>query len=838
MGSPGRGLRCAAAVTLGLVAAFVAAPAHAMNYGPGTPETWIFTDSTDPGGAQVDAPGDTPLGSFVVDGVKHTRRAYFTYDLTAFRGQVLHRATLSATETAVTDCGTAGPIEVWRTGPVGTETTWARPPAEVELVGHAEFGKGALCPGAYLGVDVLSQVDAAMARGDRTISFEARIGAGAEARALAGRLMQPFRLTIWGNHAPTLSRLGLRDPSRGCGTPAEMPTAGGRTTLALHVGDADREQPRAVQFAIWPVDHPDRRRQIRGGYGVDPTAAVDLSDYPDGTVLAWAGQARDGDDTSPWSSPCFLTVDNTPPRTPPAVRSTDCTGVFVLDRAGDPDTVGFAWSARGGSGRVRGDHGRIQVGGDEVTVNAVDAAGNEGPDVAYACTPPADDAPGVSVPALVAGEAGTITLTSPATDVVAYEYDFGDGRRRVDAGPAGTTQLPWTPGHSGAYTLTVSSVTATGELSGSREQSFDVIDPRPSLRAGPDNAAVTITSGLSDGSEYQYSVDGGAERSVRFAPRITVPVVAAHAAPVVVSARVRRADGTLTPAGTLTVAVSSAPVIKPVPDLGVAAIAGRIGTVTLTPGRPGVVGYRYSFGDGAPEQTVAARADGTADVAFTPESAGWRVLTAVSVDGDGTASDRRDYPIVVADPAVQVTASWPASGEALGMGVPGTFGFLGDLTGETTGYLWHVDDGPVRTMPRDAGEAITSVAFTPGHTGPSTLAVQRRFRDGSLSPVTEYHFDVGTLPRIVADPGRGVPGKPTAVTFAGGMPDVVSFDYQVVGDSDGVVDDAGTVLADDDGAAQITFIPPSADNYRVIVTGHTADGTATDTATLTLPAYL
>jgi hypothetical protein len=74
--------------------------------------------------------------------------------------------------------------------------------------------------------------------------------------------------------------------------------------------------------------------------------------------------------------------------------------------------------------------------------------------------------------------------------------------------------------------------------------------------------------------------------------------------------------------------------------------------------------------------------------------------------------------------------------------------------------------------------------------------------------------------------------------FAGGMPDVVSFDYQIVGDSDGVVDNSGTVLADDDGAAQVTFVPPSADNYRVIVTGHTADGSATGTATLSVPAYL
>jgi hypothetical protein len=845
MGSPARGPRCAAAVTLGLAAiVFAAAPAQAMNYGPGAPTTWVFTDSATPSTSQVDPPGDTPLGSFVVDGAKHTRRAYFTYDLTGFRGQVLHRATLSASETAVTDCGTAGPIEVWRTGPAGKDTTWAQPPAEVELVGHADFGTGAVCPGSYLGVDVLSQVDAAIARGDHTISFEARIGAGAEARALAGRMMQPFRLTIWGNHAPTLSRPGLRNPARGCGTPQDRPAAGGHTTLALHVGDADRDEPRSVQFAIWPVEHPDRREQLRATGGTDPTAVADLSDYPDGTILAWAGQARDADDASPWSSPCYLTVDNTAPRTAPTVRTTDCTGVFVLDSAGDPDTVAFDWSDRGRSGQVGGDHARLELGTDEITINAVDAAGNRGPDVAYACTPPAGDAPGVSVPAMVAGAAGTVTLTSHSTGVVAYEYDFGDGRRRVDAGPDGTARLPWTPEHSGPYSLTVSSVTETGELSGSREQSFDVIDPRPTLRSDPDPdppgvgepVGVMVASGLPDGTAYRYRVDGGAEREAPFAAHLTVPIVPPHSGSTVVTARVRRADGTLTPAGTLTLAVSSRPLITPVPALGVPAIAGRIGAVTLKPGRPGVVGYRYSFDDGATEKTVTAKPDGSADVDFTPDAPGWRVLTAVSLAADGTASDRRDYPIAVADPAVQVTASWPASGEALGLGVPGTFGFLGDLTGETTGYLWHVDDSPVQAMPRDADEAITTVAFTPDRTGPSTLAVQRRFRDGSLSPVTEYHFDVGTLPRIVADPGRGVPGRPSAITFAGGMPDVVSFDYQIVGDSDGVVDNAGTVLADEAGAAQVTFIPPSADSYRVIVTGHTADGTATDTATLKIPA--
>jgi hypothetical protein len=552
-----------------------------------------------------------------------------------------------------------------------------------------------------------------------------------------------------------------------------------------------------------------------------------------------------------------VTVDNTPPRTAPAVATTDCTGVFTLDAAGDPDTVAFDWSdgRSGRSGRAEperpGGRARLSLGSgaNSVRVSAVDAAGNRGPGVAYSCMPPAGDAPGVAVPRVVAGESGTLTLTPRETGVVAYEYDFGDGERRVGAAPDGTAKLTWTPEHSGAATLTVSSVTATDEVSDPRQLSVPVIDPRPVLwsdlgRPGPRTdgvgvpVRVTIGSDLPEGSQYRYSVDGGAERSVAFAAQATVQVVPTHAGATVVTARAQRPDGTFTPAGTLALAISSGPLLKPAPELGSPAIAGRIGTVTLSSGQPGVAGYRYTFNDSEGERTVMAGPGGRATVEFTPDRPGWRVLTAVSVDADGTTSEARDYPIVVDDPAVQVTASWNGSAPALGMGVPGTFGFLGDLAEATTDYLWHVDDGPVRTIPRDADQAVTAVAYTPDHVGPSTLAVQRRFRDGSLSPVTEYHFQVGTLPHVVADPGHGAPGRPIAMTFAGGMPDVVSFDYQVVGDSDGVVDSAGTVLADSDGSAQVTFTPPTADGYRVIVTGHTADGTATDTATLKLPAGL
>src|SRR3569833_2621919 len=103
MGSPGRGRRCAGAVTLGLAPAFAAAPAHAMNYGPGAPETWVFTASAAASAGSVDPPGDTPLGSFVAGGGGRARRAGGAGGRGGGRGRGRRRAARAAAGTAGAD---------------------------------------------------------------------------------------------------------------------------------------------------------------------------------------------------------------------------------------------------------------------------------------------------------------------------------------------------------------------------------------------------------------------------------------------------------------------------------------------------------------------------------------------------------------------------------------------------------------------------------------------------------------------------------------------------------------------------------------------------------------
>jgi hypothetical protein len=113
------------------------------------------------------------------------------------------------------------------------------------------------------------------------------------------------------------------------------------------------------------------------------------------------------------------------------------------------------------------------------------------------------------------------------------------------------------------------------------------------------------------------------------------------------------------------------------------------------------------------------------------------------------------------------------------------------------------------------------------------LRVWAEFSDGAESPVTSYRFVVGTQPLVESETykengwggGAGVTGT---FRFSGGMPGVTSFDYRIVRSETGEQASAGTATTDAAGAAEVPFTPPAAGSYDITVTGHAADGTATD----------
>jgi hypothetical protein len=954
-----RVLLCAAiAVPTSLVVVGFGQSAQAMNYTSAGLTAWAYTDSAQPAVPAPDPDGYPRIGTIVdTAGVPHTGRAYFTYDLTPYRGQVLHQANFYSSERTVEDCTQTAPVQVWRTRPVTGTTTWQAPPRELELIAERTLGKGTICPGAYLGIDVLPQINAAIARHDKTITLEVRAAAAGEADPGRGRTMRRFDLSVWTNHPPTVKAQKLLFPERGCGTLAKHPTAGGITSFSAQSADADPFPAPTVTFEMWPVDKPEQRAAFGETSSINARVTEDLRGYADGTVLAWTVRARDHDDAGPWGRTCYLTVDNTAPAAAPAVSSRKygvaeypgaggpgVAGTFVLDALGDRDVVAFTYDE--GSGRIPteiaanhpGGRAKVSVtprswGAYQIKVRSIDGAGNRGPERVFAyyvrnTAPFAEidvagvgltshitltsnasdvtsfgysvaDGPETRVPAVdgrgtgelvftrtgftdvlersyvgrkligtytqevlvtdspgiasdefsmnagpVLGEAGSFTFTPRTTGVVAYLYDFGDGdQQRVAAAGDGTAVLRWTPPRAGYLTIAVSSVNADGVVSQQARESFIVIDTHPTVytdagSSWPDNdgvgrpVIVNMYSDLPDVTGFVYSFDGGPEKTTTDGGYASIEVVPTHAGDSSFTARARLADGTTSPATTVAISITSAPLASVKGPYGDSPVLGRDATLTLEPGLPGVTGYRYSWGDDE-ERTVSAGPDGSATVTLTPGFASYQELRVSSVSADGTVSDVRRLATFVDDPAVQYTGSWDDWSPSGGVGVPGRLGFYGDLIADTVKYLWQVNDGPVQEVVPAEGALVTDVAYTPDRNGASTVHVQRVFSDGAVSPMAEYTLLVGTMPLVQSDVYRaggwnGGPGVTGIFHFSGGMPGVVSYEYRFTDDSAGTEAADGTVAADGTGAADVRFTPTDSHMYTITVVGHRADGTATD----------
>jgi hypothetical protein len=346
--------RFGAAIPLTVVALTAAvltasSPASAAESSEVPLTSWAYLDSQNPNGKVVDAAVTPPVGASPDDAQRtHTYRSYFTYDLTKIKGTVVHSSYLWTTEKTVTDCSAPATIEVWRTRPVKDNTTWLRPPAELEMLLSVGRGAGSLfCP-SYLGFDMVATLNAALGRHEKSITVEFRVTAAQEADPRTGRTFAKPELGATVNHPPTVTKPHLLYPDRPCGTPAEPSPAARTTYFAATAGDADEGDHPTLLYAIWPVDHPDQRREFRDYYGTD------LSQYADGTILAWQARASDYYDPGPWSRTCHLVMDKTGPANPPQVSSrtypegdtpgggTGIEGKFRFDGAGDRDVVAFA----------------------------------------------------------------------------------------------------------------------------------------------------------------------------------------------------------------------------------------------------------------------------------------------------------------------------------------------------------------------------------------------------------------------------------------------------------------------------------------------------------------
>ncbi|MET7706249.1 hypothetical protein [Micromonospora sp. NPDC005413] len=658
--------------------------------------SWAYTDSHRPTKIDIDQTGDVPVGSWKDDrGRKHTARAYFTFDISRYRGAEIESAVFSAKETSVVDCTKRPGVELWRTTPYTAKSSWAKPPAERAKLHTATLPDIAGCPAPYVEWNAAEGLRQALAEGASTLTLALRLPAAVEADPTLGRrYASTVGISIDYNYPPGVST-ELQTSGKPC-TAAEPYQFQQSDDLAVSAilhdqngNETGGSDMLTATFALWPVDEPTARIE-RLGNGRDGERASGLF-YRDtlthDRVYAWQVRAADSRATGEWSSLCYFRTDFQGPAVAPAVSSTDfpvdgwhpaLPGQFTLDAGATPDAVGFRYQLNGGvTQTVSADQpgGRATVtltpgtGPNSLTVVSVDAAGNRSPEVRYEFRA-SDVAPVITGNLTDIGVLATFSVEPRMAGVVRYRFHLdGDQEQTVEASADGTASLTVTATRGGNRTLSVTSVTADG-VTATAVRTFR-------LTTAPKIAATVYEQGGTSGGQ------------------------------------------------------------------------GVPGVFTFTPRQPDVVSYRYRFG--TVTSTVAAAADGTASVTWAPTKAGFTPLTVWSVNRDGVQSDSASFVFSVRDllPVIQgflYDPSYPAGGP----GQPGDFWISSEVP-DTTEFRYRFDDGPEQGIAADInGSAI--VTWTPEQAGTHTLTVRSLFADGTASPEGTFTFLVAEAPE--AESGR------------------------------------------------------------------------------------
>ncbi|MFG2063828.1 hypothetical protein ACGFIK_20690 [Micromonospora sp. NPDC048871] len=752
----------------------VSSPASAYGLRSLVPTTWAWTDSTAPHTSFVDQRSDIPVGRWLDEEENtHTSRSYFTFDLTALRGRVAHEASFAAREKLVTDCTRSAPVQLWRTAPVTSTTSWKKPPKELELLTTLSRSADQSCPGGYLTHDLTETLRAALQRGDQTLTLGLRIAASSERDKRLGRWLAALPgISLRDNGVPTVGEVG-HHPSGACGTAdAPVPVNRRSTEFRAQVTDPDQNDRARATFAAWPVAAPEQRVE-RGGLGYAGgifRTEWDTSGYPHDTLVAWAARAEDGYDQSEWSTPCYVRVDGVAPAQAPTVTSAEY-----------PEGRGF----------------------------------------------PGHGGPGIS---------GTFVLDSQGEeDVTRYRvYDTSAGINEwIDVAPGTAANYTWAPRRSGSHSFEVWALDAVGNTSPVRRYEFIVRDtaPRFEVQVGGVGlpSTVTMRSPVAEVTSFGYRIDDGTEVRVpatdaTASVELTFPERATYQ--LVVSAYV---GDTLSGVRSETVHVSDAPVVESAdfafPDRP--GVVGREGSFTFRPRTTEVVAYRYAFGNDE-EIRIDAGPTGVATLTWTPSQGGGHALRVRSERADGALSEVERYEFSVTDPRPTVHSNdlevWPRQD---GAGVPIRFSFHSRMA-EVTEFVYRFDDETELTVPAEFGRAW--VTWTPQWAGEHEVTVRARYSSGELSPAAQWPFTVWSGP-VVRSPqydeisSEGRVGREATFTLRPGLPGVQRYTYRFEGGEE------QTVEASADGSATLTYTPGYPGYQTLEVTGEHAGGITSETRT-------
>jgi hypothetical protein len=348
-------------------------------------------------------------------------------------------------------------------------------------------------------------------------------------------------------------------------------------------------------FAIWPLSDPTAVTAFSTtNYSIDRLARGRV---PDGTLssgssYSWHVQLSDTNGTSPWSQTCTFSYDGTPPQTPTISSGNfppDTVGPvgqlaqFTFNGNGDPDTAGFAWawgdllpvpgcSYSGPQGQVicpdplsvpgvvRADSagGTASLaaspphsGTIDLTVAAVDRAGNESSNITYRMFVP-DSGPTVTVTSSqpTCGTKLTVSFAPHAgvSGVLSYTYTVqtmnGEPPVTVRANRAGEASAT-VDVSSAPFAITATSLSSNGFQSSVGYTGLDV-NPQPTISSDVYQNSGQPTGGVGvpgtftfsppfDGHQvtsYQYRFPNGAPATVAADPNsqtATVQFTPTHA---------------------------------------------------------------------------------------------------------------------------------------------------------------------------------------------------------------------------------------------------------------------------------------------------------------------
>jgi hypothetical protein len=584
------------------VASGPAAPARAAQ--PGEPHHRLestfraYTDSAAPDSAEHWPSSSMPVGGWTDEGGgKHISRSYLAFDIAGLNGPRLEKAVLIGSGLG-DGCWAERTLTVQATQEFSGHT-WARPPGRVgAAVTESTPAEEDRCRRAST-VDVTTMLARALKRSEPKLWMELRIPKQQETDPAHSRWFTPdeFRLDVTlANSAPLKPTKRAVDDN---GTPCSDDQIVSRN-FSGHVNMIDRDRNPAdeltAEFQYWSTAEPQVKRTAVAWSNRGDLPVERLNDGRYG----WHARVFDGRAHSPWSDPCYFTVDRTAPAAAPTAASPEYpenspvpTGqfnrpaTFLFTANGTADVVAFRYGTDDRSiSRVTADEpggaATVQMtfpgpGPQKLYVRSIDRAGNESPVRVYAVN------------------ARTFQVDATTTTAPDPSGAFG---------MAVTFRFATQPGN-GIKTVSVR-VDDSAEQAG--EFSADGI------------ATVTVTPVQLGQREYTFSARDAAGTE-RF--RGTSPYLWIWDFPVVTS------DGVY-------------------PVNGTGGGVGVPGSFTVKPNFPAHAESVRWRGEGGEQAVVPVNADGTARVTWTPAKSGRQSLWFTVRYKDGTESATQSITTAVA----------------------------------------------------------------------------------------------------------------------------------------------------------------------------------------------